>query len=290
MENATEALYIAAGTLLGVMIISIVVFFFRRVGSLQEQQDRIMTADQLAEWNNVYLAYNKKIMYGTDLISVLNKAQSNNEKYVNGKGFLTGYKYTNSYLINIEFTLNSPLQDTITFYYFDDLNKKQEFAYTSGEGPDNPEDKEIFDLFSAYNITSYTTNNNDEKINKKLSKEGISQSEDSIFTNKNATGNTEVYKLLDDNYELNSTVGSLMKLANNMKMDVTNDGDNISQEVIVSPSGVTQTRKGWSHVSWVTCLSDLKSRKFSCTGVEYDTSSEQTGRIIKMTFAELNHK
>ena len=95
---------------------------------------------------------------------------------------------------------------------------------------------------------------------------------------------------MDDNYELNSTVGSLMKLANNMKMDVTNDGDNISQEVIVSPSGVTQTRKGWSHVSWVTCLSDLKSRKFSCTGVEYDTSSEQTGRIIKMTFAELNHK
>ena len=78
MENATEALYIAAGTLLGVMIISIVVFFFRRVGSLQEQQDRMMTADQLAEWNNMYLAYNKKIMYGTDLISVLNKAQSNN--------------------------------------------------------------------------------------------------------------------------------------------------------------------------------------------------------------------
>ena len=290
MENATEALYIAAGTLIGVMIISLVVFFFRRVGSLQEQQDRIMTADQLAEWNNMYLAYNKKIMYGTDLISVLNKAQSNNEKYVNGKGFLTGYKYTNSYLINIEFTLNSPLQDTITFYYFDDLNKKQEFAYTSGDGPDNPENKEIFDLFSAYNITSYTTNNNDEKINKKLSKEWISQSEDSIFTNKNSTGNTEVYKLLDDNYELNSTVGSLMKLANNMKMDVTNDGDNISQEVIVSPSGVTQTRKGWSHVSWVTCLSDLKSRKFSCTGVEYDTSSEQTGRIIKMTFEELNHK
>ena len=290
MENATEALYIAAGTLIGVMIISLVVFFFRRVGSLQEQQDRIMSADQLAEWNNMYLAYNKKIMYGTDLISVLNKAQSNNEKYVNGKGFLTGYKYTNSYLINIEFTLNSPLQDTITFYYFDDLNKKQEFAYTSGDGPDNPENKEIFDLFSAYNITSYTTNNNDEKINKKLSKEWISQSEDSIFTNKNATGNTEVYKLLDDNYELNSTVGSLMKLANNMKMDVTNDGDNISQEVIVSPSGVTQTRKGWSHVSWVTCLSDLKSRKFSCTGVEYDTSSEQTGRIIKMTFEELNHK
>ena len=290
MENATEALYIAAGTLLGVMIISIVVFFFRRVGSLQEQQDRIMTADQLAEWNNVYLAYNKKIMYGTDLISVLNKAQSNNEKYVNGKGFLTGYRYTNSYLIDIEFTLNSPLQDTITFYYFDDLNKKQEFAYTSGEGPDNPENKKVFNLFSAYNIASYTTNNNDEKINIELSENWITQSANSIFTDKDNTGNIIVYKLLDDNHTLNSTVGSLMKLANNMKMDVTNDGDNISQEVIVSPSGVTQTRKGWSHVSWVTCLSDLKSRKFTCTGVEYDTSSEQTGRITKMTFAELNHK
>ena len=145
MENATEALYIAAGTLLGVMIISLVVFFFRRVGSLQEQQDRIMTADQLAEWNNVYLAYNKKIMYGTDLISVLNKAQSNNEKYVNGKGFLTGYKYTNSYLINIEFTLKSPLQDSITVYYFDEDNTKKEVAYTTGDKPDGG--KKLFDVF-----------------------------------------------------------------------------------------------------------------------------------------------
>ena len=285
MENATEALYIAAGTLLGVMIISIVVFFFRRVGSLQEQQDRIMTADQLAEWNNMYLAYNKKIMYGTDLISVLNKAQSNNEKYVNGKGFLTGYRYTNSYLIDIEFTLNSPLQDTITFYYFDDLNKKQEFAYSTGDGPDNVDNEKISTLFSAYNITSY---NGSDSINTEIDLNSTNlktQVADSIF----GVSPTSTYKLLEGDHT-DSTVKKLLGLANNMKMDVTNDGDNISQEVIVSPSGVTQTRKGWSHVSWVTCLSDLKSRKFSCTGVEYDTSSEQTGRIVKMTFEELKHK
>lgn len=123
MENATTALYIAAGTLLGVMILSLVVFFFRRVGNLYSEQEIIMTAEQLAEWNNEYLAYEKKIMYGTDLISVLNKATSNNEKYVNGKGFLSGYTYTNAYLINIKFKIKSPLQDTIKVSYIDDIGE-----------------------------------------------------------------------------------------------------------------------------------------------------------------------
>ena len=284
MENATEALYIAAGTLLGVMIISIVVFFFRRVGSLQEQQDRIMTADQLAEWNNMYLAYNKKIMYGTDLISVLNKAQSNNEKYVNGKGFLTGYRYTNSYLINIEFTLNSTLQDTVTFYYLNDAAK--EFAYVNGEGPNEDNSQQLMDLFSAYNISSYKDPNPINNMDNRL----VSQVKDSEFKAKDNNGAVVIYRLLNDNYTLNEEVGKIMKLSNNMKMDVTNKGEHISMWTESSPSRPDIIHKGWSHVTWVTCLSDLKSRKFECTGVEYDTSSEQTGRITKMTFAELKHK
>lgn len=282
MENATEALYIAAGTLLGVMIISIVVFFFRRVGSLQEQQDRIMTADQLAEWNNMYLAYNKKIMYGTDLISVLNKAQSNNEKYVNGKGFLTGYKYTNSYLINIEFTLNSPLQDSIIVYYFDEDKTKKEIAYTTGDKPDDG--TKLFDIFSLYNIEGYknkTINDNyDAQTNLEV------RTDNSKFDN----GTYSLYNIVNNNPEANAQVEYLMKLSNNMKMDVSNNNDNISLWTEKLPNNGEITHKGWSRATWVTCLSDLKSRKFTCTGVEYDTSSEQTGRITKMTFAELNHK
>jgi len=284
MENATEALYIAVGTLIGVMIISLVVFFFRRVGSLQEQQDRIMTADQLAEWNNMYLAYNKKIMYGTDLISVLNKAQSNNEKYVNGKGFLTGYRYTNSYLIDIEFTLNSTLQDTVTFYYLKDTAK--EFAYANGEGPNEDNSQQLIDLFSAYNISSYKDPNPINNMDNNL----ISQVKDSEFKAKDNNGADVIYRLLNDNYTLNEEVGKIMKLSNNMKMDVNNKGEHISMWTESSPSGTDIIHKGWSRATWVTCLSDLKSRKFECTGVEYDTSSEQTGRITKMTFKELDHK
>lgn len=282
MENATEALYIAAGTLLGVMIISLVVFFFRRVGSLQEQQDRIMTADQLAEWNNVYLAYNKKIMYGTDLISVLNKAQSNNEKYVNGKGFLTGYKYTNSYLINIEFTLNSPLQDSITVYYFDEDNTKKEVAYTTGDKPDGG--KKLFNVFGQYNIEGYKNKTINDNYDTRTFLEV--RTDNSKFD----SGTYRLYNIVNNNPEVNGQVEYLMKLSNNMTMDVTNKGNNISRWSEKLPNGTTIVHKGWSHATWVTCLSDLKSRKFSCTGVEYDTSSDKTGRIVKMTFAELNQK
>lgn len=40
----------------------------------------------------------------------------------------------------------------------------------------------------------------------------------------------------------------------------------------------------WSYCEWTTSASDFKTRKFKCTGSEYD---EVTGYITKLSFAEL---
>ena len=99
MENATKALLIAAGTLFGVMLLALMAYFFRTLSPFEYQRQHSEEAEQITAFNTEYDAYNKRIMYGVDLISVLNKAKSNNEKYVSGN-FLTGFTYNTDYLIN----------------------------------------------------------------------------------------------------------------------------------------------------------------------------------------------
>ena len=290
MENATTALYIAAGTLLGVMILSVVVFFFRRVGTMYEEQDKVLTAQQLAEWNNEYLAYDKKLMYGTDLISVLNKAYSNNEKYIKGNGFLSGDTYTDDYYVNIEFKLNSPLQDIITVTYIDEIGesgriKGREYNYpvtvNNAEIPGPKEyTKGLLEVFNQYSLEPYKAGNNSINTNIDSNIKLESDSYNSIFIN-------STYSLLDSNNQIDDRVNKLMKLSNNLTMTVTNREEPKGIKLKIQTNGVQTREYGWYKATWKTCLSDLKSRKFRCKEVEYDTSKENTGRIKKMSFEEL---
>ena len=82
MENASKALTIAASTLLGVMILVVIVYFFNNISAWPKQQDDMETAEQIAKFNKEYEVYDKKMMYGVDVIYCLNKDKSNYEKYV----------------------------------------------------------------------------------------------------------------------------------------------------------------------------------------------------------------
>ena len=93
MENASKALEIAAGVLLAVLIMSLVAYFFTSISEWPQQQDDEKEAEQTAKFNLEYEVYDKKGMYGADVISCLTKAENNNEKYYDGGSFLSGYKY-----------------------------------------------------------------------------------------------------------------------------------------------------------------------------------------------------
>ena len=96
MENATKALLMASGTLIGIMLLALMLYFFRSLSPLEETRQKEEETEQLTAFNEEYTAYEKKLMYGVDLISVLNKAKSNNEKYAEGKYTAFAYGETNS--------------------------------------------------------------------------------------------------------------------------------------------------------------------------------------------------
>ena len=118
MENTSYALYIAAGTLIAIVIISIVLVRWRSISRIEKTKDEVTAIENKADFNAEYEAYNKRLMYGTDVLSCLNKAQNNNQKYVYNNYYGTGTQNFGApdreeYFIDVEVTINSPLYDNI---------------------------------------------------------------------------------------------------------------------------------------------------------------------------------
>lgn len=80
MENASKALLIAGSILIGMIVISLFYYMFDKVGMLVSDTDRNTLEQEIADVNKGFEAYNKKIMYGIDVINVLNKAIDNNKR------------------------------------------------------------------------------------------------------------------------------------------------------------------------------------------------------------------
>ena len=117
MENASKALEIAAGVLLGVLIMSLIAYFLTNLGSWPEQEDSQKEMEQTAKFNLEYEVYDKKGMYGTDVISCMSKAINNNEKYYDGGSFLSGQRYGETYWVNVYLLMDSDLEEEMIVYH-----------------------------------------------------------------------------------------------------------------------------------------------------------------------------
>ena len=81
MENASKALLIAGGVLIALIIITMFILMFSRLSNIQKDQEEQIKTEQLAAFNAEFEAYNKKAMYGVDVITLINKVAENNKNY-----------------------------------------------------------------------------------------------------------------------------------------------------------------------------------------------------------------
>lgn len=81
MENASKALLIAGGILIAIIVLTMFIMMFNRISNIQKEQEEQIRIEQVVAFNNEFEAYNKKVMYGTDVITLINKVAENNKKY-----------------------------------------------------------------------------------------------------------------------------------------------------------------------------------------------------------------
>lgn len=316
MENTSYALFIVVGTLIAVMIISIIVVRWRSIGEIEKTKDDTTAVKNRADFNAEYEAYNKSLMYGTDVLSCLNKAQNNNQKYVynNYYGSDTqnfGAADREEYFIDVEVTLNSPLYDNIKAYYKDEKGKFQRCLLDPGADATvkgNYGDK-LFNISSSNHFdipqVDYYYFEQGKVIQDKRSYTDImwkssytNQTLFNILTKGLGTGSNLGAGQIETNISA-GTYGLLTSsdVSDRYKNTTANGKRETSylaalittvslktQKFENSPAPTDRTSNDWSYCEWTTAASDFKSRRFRCTGTEYN---DNTGYVEKISFEEI---
>ena len=82
MENASKALIMAAGVLLGIMIISLAVYLFSNFGGTSSQIHANIEENQIAQFNSQFTQYvGKENVTIHDVVSMAKLATQNNQSY-----------------------------------------------------------------------------------------------------------------------------------------------------------------------------------------------------------------
>lgn len=277
MENSSKALYMAGSLLIALLVVSLLVYTFNNLGGVQKEKDKIEMEEDIIKFNREYEAFNKKLMYGVDVISCINKAVSNNEKYVKEGKWAAGGASSDEATVQIVVKIDSPLKESIQVFRLNDKQKETKI-YSDQSGKiqkylqnQNVSVKEYFKVKN--NILSGI-------IDEKISSSRFDDLQNNFFqefSEGNKKFKTEMY-LLDEagsknnKYtkfdESNTSLYNLTYYANNTEFVVFND---------------KAEDDSWYSIKWTTYLSDFKSRKFTCTNVNYN---DATGRIDKLEFSE----
>ncbi len=93
MENATNALLMAAGILIGILILSLGIYLFTSFGTTSAEINQRNERQQLVEFNTQYTIYaDRSDLSIYDVITVANMAGQNNSQYGYVNNFTTDYE------------------------------------------------------------------------------------------------------------------------------------------------------------------------------------------------------
>ena len=94
MENATNALKIAGGVLLAMLIVSLLIYGVSNLREYQNTADETKKVQQIQKFNQNFESYNKKVVSGYQMVSLANLTRDMNMRYSSD----VGYKTINIYL------------------------------------------------------------------------------------------------------------------------------------------------------------------------------------------------
>lgn len=98
MENSSKALLIAGGILIALIILSAFLIMHARLNSFSKRQETLKQQEQIEKFNAQYEAFNKKIMYGVDVITLTNKVNQNNLDHAGDSLYIITLKLNNEVL------------------------------------------------------------------------------------------------------------------------------------------------------------------------------------------------
>lgn len=158
MENASRALMMAAGVLIGLMILSLAVYLITSFGAASAEAHKTNEQNRINEFNTQFTQYEgRQDITIHDIVTVVNLARSNNETYG-----LVGQTDSN-YYIRVRAKVRLALYENMETISSEDLNEAVKYELQNfAEYEDS--DKNKYTGLPLYNC-SVTINPNTERVN-----------------------------------------------------------------------------------------------------------------------------
>lgn len=83
MENASKALIIAGGVLLSILLISALLATYNQINENKKESAKVFEIQEIAKFNAFYESYNKNVVYGAEILTVINKAKEDKDDGIN---------------------------------------------------------------------------------------------------------------------------------------------------------------------------------------------------------------
>ena len=308
MENSSHALQIAAGVLIAMLVACIVVFVFSNIRTLPKSQDEAQITRNKTEFNRAFTAFDKNLMYGVDVLSCLNKAHSNNQRYVNNNYFGTDGsteirpENREENCINVKITLKKTIVEEVTVYCKNQIGRvipstqREPYSYQPFKLESGNSNAYKFQLPT---ITYYYFDVNNSVV--RTNTAGYSDimwvgNKSSIVNSKLQTRTYETvlngapsgitHSLLDDK---TGALSALLSAVTTVEQDIYNPnykgpGGNYTTITGMSNDFSDFNPDDWYSANWKTAVHDFKTRKFKCTGVVYSTTN---GFVNEISFEEI---
>ena len=200
-------------------------------------------------------------MYGVDVISCLNKAIDNNDKYFDTSGrlgFLTEGRHPKDYVIDVFVKINNnKLEESLEVKKIDERNYKEVTLYDSAQTSGISMSSVFKDITFSNSYTGFRATDNIQTVSKDFDLGSTTGYYSLLKEDLSGYNESNLYKLL----------GFASK---NMKITVRNND--------------SSTLGKWSSCTWTTALYNLKTKRFKCDEIKYN---QKTGRINAIYFSEL---
>lgn len=260
MENATKALLIAAGILLTIMILSIILVAYNQISDYYKSESEMVVAQQLEEFNKQFENYNRKNIRGNDIISLMNKIVDYNERQVYQAG--SGYKRIEATLeMGNDNILNQFKYSTHTAW---DLNPFLKQKITNK----NSSDQELVNITETIKYLSTYFQSEGVTLTDLEFQVLASNASNILLSNSEEIGLDEYSKSKREKRDK-----ILKKIGINIELD--------SNLIPKDQSANSRMNKVKSITNRYYQYMQFKRACFDCTGVKYDT---ETGRVYEMTF------
>ena len=139
MENAARALTMAAGVLIGIMIISIAVYLFTSLGNTSSEIYSKVEQTKIDKFNSQFLKYYRlDTCTAHDIVSIANLAKNSNEYYELEEG--SGYNYYVNVIVEDYIDNNGSATTELNFEKLDDA-KYTEFIENNSTNEEKSEIK-----------------------------------------------------------------------------------------------------------------------------------------------------